>query len=162
MGEDLTGLRAKVGEDLGASSWMKVEQLRIDVFGAATDDLEPLHNDRAWCAKNSPYGRPIAFGFLTLAMLTRFFHEVTGGAWSGAHGRTGFPLNYGFERLRFVAPVREGARVRGRFRLLALEPRDEGELMRIESVVDIEGEERPALVAEWLMVWVADGPEPPR
>ena len=151
-------LAARVGASLGASRWVQLDQVRLDVFGAVTDDLEPLHNDAAWCAKNSPYGRPIAHGFLTLSLLTRFLHQVTANAIAGDRGRLGFPLNYGFDRVRFMAPVPVGSRVRCGFDLIGSEARADGLLLRFKATVEIEGEEKPALVAEWLTLWV-EGPD---
>ncbi len=93
-----------IGKQVGHSAWFTVDQTRIDVFGAVTDDLEPLHNDPAWCAKNSPYGKPISYGFLTLSLLPRFMAEITNHALTGANGRTGFPLNYGCARCTALIP----------------------------------------------------------
>lgn len=143
-----------VGEPLGVSAWMRVNQKQIDVFGEVTEDLEPLHNDPSWCAENSPFGQPIAYGFLTLSLLTKFMHEVTADAMRGHAGTRSYPLNYGFDRIRFVAPVVVGSRIRAHFRLKARTRRPEGDLLRVEATVEIEGQDRPALIAEWLTMWV--------
>lgn len=157
-GDDAHGaraaLRARVGAEVGVSDWLDIGQERIDAFGAVTDDVEPMHNDAAWCRLHSPYGRPIAHGFLTLALLTRFLHDITANALAGETRRAGFPLNYGFDRVRFLSPVPVGGRIRGRLRLAAVEPRDTGELFRFHVTVEIEGESKPALVADWLSLWV--------
>ena len=143
------------GDMLGRSPWLRVEQTDIDVFGAATKDLEPLHNDPAWCAENSPFGRPIAYGFQTLSLLTYLFYEATDGAFGGGRHTTNFPINYGFERVRLITPVTVGSEIRGAFRLLQSDERQPGELLlTIEATVEIRGLERPALVAEWLFIWV--------
>ncbi|MBK7907588.1 MAG: MaoC family dehydratase [Gemmatimonadetes bacterium] len=149
-------LRDRVGEELGVSAWLPISQARIDAFAAATDDIEPLHNDPAWCATHSPYGRPIAHGFLTLSLLTHFLHDITAHAIAGDSARTGFPLNYGFDRVRFLAPVPVDSRIRCRVRLLAAEPRGTGEFFRFGVTVEVEGAGRPALVADWLSLWVSD------
>jgi len=143
------------GQELGVSDWVLVDQRRIDLFGEVTEDLEPLHNDPAWCQAYSPYGRTIAYGFLTVSLLTRLMHGVTGDALAGSRDKSSFPLNYGFDRLRFIAPVPEGARIRGRFTFRDSTPRDGGDLLRFDVTVEIEGETRPALVAEWLSVWAS-------
>ena len=150
-------LRARVGGELGVSGWLTITQQRIDAFGAVTDDVEPMHNDPDWCRDHSPYGRPIAHGFLTLSLLTRFLHEVTANAMAGDARHTGFPLNYGFDRVRFLSPVPVDSRVRCRVVLAGAESREAGELFRFAVTVEIEGEPKPALVAEWLSLWVAEG-----
>ena len=146
----------KVGDRLGSSRWMRVTQKQIDAFGEVTDDIEPLHNDPVWCARHSPYLRPIAYGFLTLSLLTRFMHEATDDALRGHVGTRSYPLNYGFDRIRFVAPVVADARIRAHFILLERKRRDEGDMLRVEVTVEIDGEDRPALIADWLTLWVAD------
>jgi acyl dehydratase len=153
-----SALTTKPGEQLGLSPWLTIDQLRIDVFGAVTDDIEPLHNDPAWCARQSPYGGTIAHGFLTLSLLTRFLHQITGNALAGMHDRTGFPLNYGFDRVRFMAPVPVNARIRCRIVLLDREDRDAGTMLRLAVTIEIEdAPDKPALAAEWLVMWVDEG-----
>jgi acyl dehydratase len=149
-------LLGRIGQELGVSSWLRVEQHRIDVFADVTDDVEPLHNDPEWCRENSPYGKPIALGFHTLSLLTRFLHEVTNDVLAGDVTKGGFPLNYGFDRVRFLTPVTVGSRVRCRFSLLDGKSQPNGDLLRFEAKIEIEGEEKPALTAEWLTLWVED------
>jgi acyl dehydratase len=151
-------LISRVGHEIGQSAWLVIDQSRIDVFGDVTDDLEPLHNDPEWCAEHSPYGKPIAYGFLTLSLLTRFMAEITNKALTGNEGRKGFPLNYGFDRVRFVEPVTVGDRIRARMTLNSIEPRAPGWMLNFSTVIDIEGKDRPALTAEWISLWV-DGAE---
>jgi acyl dehydratase len=145
------------GDQLGASDWLLIDQTRNDVFGAVTDDLEPLHNDPNWCARNSPFGATIAYGFLTLSLLTRFLHEVTDNRLAGAADKIGFPLNYGFDRVRFISPVRVGSRIRCRLTVEDVRPHAEGEMLRFAAVIEAEGEDKPALTADWLTLWVEDG-----
>lgn len=146
-----------IGEQIGTSGWYEVTQPIIDAFGSITEDLEPLHNDPQWCSENSPYGVPIAFGFLTLSLLTKWLHEATQKRWSGAHGRKEFPINYGLERVRFISPVRVGSRLRAAFVLKEASGHKSGNMLYTFAVaVEIEGEERPALTADWLYLWVAD------
>lgn len=152
---------AQIGALLGVSGWYEVRQPVIDAFGGLTEDLEPLHNDPVWCERNSPYGVPIAYGFLTLSMLTKWLHETTDGRWSGAHDRTGYPINYGIDRMRLLSPVRVGSRVRAHVFLVEKTPHKTGhELHRFNFHVEIEGEAKPALVTDWLLLWVEDGDEP--
>lgn len=145
----------EIGSHLGTSEWYEMTQPIIDAFGGLTEDLEPLHNDPDWCVDNSPYGVPISFGFLTLAMLTRWLHQATGKRWSGMQERSEFPINYGFERIRFISPVRVGERLRAHFRLKDRQLHKTGNnLLTFDITVEIEGGERPALTAEWLFMWV--------
>ena len=149
-------LRTRVGTELGVSDWLAITQQRIDGFGTVTDDIEPLHNDPVWCRAHSPYGRPIAHGFLTLSLLTRFLHDVTANAMAGDARHAGFPLNYGFARVRFLSPVPVDSLIRCRVVLAATETREAGDLFRFAVTVEIEGEAKPALVAEWLSLWVVE------
>jgi acyl dehydratase len=146
-----------VGALLGTSSWYAIDQRRIDGFAVLTDDEEPLHNDPAWCRDNSPFGRTIAHGFLTLSLLTRFISEITGNALVGTVEKTGFPLNYGFDRIRFISPVPEGSRIRCHATLQNREAHKDGDMLRFLVSIEVEGMEKPALTAEWLTLWVADG-----
>jgi acyl dehydratase len=114
-----------------------------------------MHVDPAWAAANSPYRETIAYGFLTISLLTHLMHGSMGV--QGAHDprRSGYYLNYGFDRVRLVAPVRTGSRVRGCFKLLERKTDEHGRLITtFDCRVEIEGESRPALVAQWLTVWV--------
>lgn len=147
----------EIGALLGTSGWYRVEQDRIDGFAEVTDDTEPLHNDPDWCRENSPFGRPIAHGFLTLSLLTRFIGEITGNALVGTADKTGFPLNYGFDKIRFMSPVPEGSRIRCHATLLGREVHKDGDKLRFEVRVEIEDREKPALIADWLTLWVAEG-----
>ncbi|MFA7387420.1 MaoC family dehydratase [Sphingopyxis sp. 550A] len=150
-------LETRVGEEFGVSPWLTIDQLRIDVFAAVTDDIEPLHNDPKWCERNSPYGRPIAHGFLTLSLLTKFLHQVTDYAIAGRHDSRGHPINYGFDRVRFLIPVAVGERIRCRVKLDGVEERESGTMLRLEVTVEIEGmPDKPALIADWLALWVGD------
>ncbi|MCC7054361.1 MAG: Nodulation protein N [Gemmatimonadaceae bacterium] len=149
------------GASIGTSAWLRLDQARITAFGALTDDLEPLHTDPDWCRAHSPVGRTMAYGFLTLSMLTSFFHEVSDNALAGTTQAASYPLNYGFDRIRFVSPVPVDSRIRAHFTLLERRGRHDGELLRMAVLVEIEGEARPALTAEWLTLWVAGSPAAP-
>jgi acyl dehydratase len=147
-------LSRKIGEKLGTSSWVTITQQMISDFGRLTNDPDPMHMDPDWCRENSPFGKPISFGFLTMSLLTGMHHEVLSYA---REERTteSFGLNYGFNRLRLVEPVPVDSRIRGHFWVQDVTQRREGEyLMTVRVEVEIEGIERPALVGEWLAVIV--------
>ena len=141
----LDEIRSRVGEEVGVSSWLAVGQARIDAFADATDDHQFIHVDPATAAQ-TPFGGTIAHGFLTLSLLSRMAAE-------GMLTPQGVKMavNYGFDRIRFLAPVRSGSRVRGRFTLDSVEEKAPGQwLLRHTVTVEIEGEDKPALTAQWL------------
>ena len=141
----LEDLRARVGEEIGVSDWLTIGQDRIDAFADLTGDHQFIHVDPERAAQ-TPFGGTIAHGFLTLSLLTWFAIGVRPRIEGTRHG-----VNYGFDRVRFVAPVPAGSRVRGRFRLTSLEERAPGEVTQhYEVTVEIEGGARPALVADWI------------
>ena len=146
--------RFQPGDEIGLSEWALVTQSMIDAFGAVTLDPDPMHVDPAWADANGPFGGTIAFGFLTLSLLTAMFHQAVGTRADNPAPGEGFFLNYGFDRVRMVAPVRQGRRIRARF---ALSDRkgEPGSRVRYELdvQVEIEDEDRPALVATWLAMW---------
>jgi acyl dehydratase len=136
------------------SGWHLIDQRRISVFGGNTDDLDPHHIDPAFAAKHSAHGKTIAFGFLTLSMLTAMLYEVNHYPLD-ADASTGWPVNFGFRELRFVAPVMVDSRIRGHFTVKEVRQRKPGQkLFALDVVVEIEGEARPALTALWECVWV--------
>ncbi|MEE2690540.1 MAG: MaoC family dehydratase [Pseudomonadota bacterium] len=136
---------AHVGKEVGVSDWILIDQKRIDVFADITEDDQFIHVDPERAAK-TPFGGTIAHGFLTLSMLSRFASGVLPRLENVRMG-----VNYGFEKVRFMNPVRSGKRIRGRFALLSAEEKSPGQWSFKYSVkVEIEGEEKPALVAEWL------------
>jgi len=141
----LDEIRARVGQEIGLSSWLAVDQDRIDLFAEATEDRQFIHTDPA-AAAQTPFGGTIAHGFLSLSLLSRMGAEVL-----LAPEGVRMALNYGLDRVRFLAPVRSGKRVRGRFTLDSVEERAPGQwLFRYQVTVEIEGEEKPALTAAWL------------
>ena len=134
-----------IGTDLGASDWLLVDQSRVDAFAETTEDRQFIHVDPV-AAAATPFGGTIAHGFLSLSLLAVLMPE-------GAIVLEGIKMgvNYGLERIRFLAPVRTGRRIRARHTLLALEDKGGGRyLLRTEVTVEIEDEEKPALIAEWL------------
>lgn len=145
-------LRARLGQELGKSEWLRVEQDMIDQFGRSTKDMDPLHVNPAWAARETPYDGTIAFGFWTLSMLTHFSHEI--GMWPVD---VDYALNYGLERVRWVHPVKVGSRIRMCCTLTDLSERgDGGLLIRTSNLIEIEGEVRPALTAEWLGMFIRE------
>jgi len=143
----LAAYQARVGLELGTGDWALVDQPAIDAFAELTGDRQFIHVDPARAAK-TPFGGTIAHAFFVLSLLGGQALErlpTLEGAQIG--------LNYGFDRVRFMNPVRSGKRVRPRFRLKAVEPRREGQvLVTVEATVEIEGEAKPALVADWLVM----------
>jgi acyl dehydratase len=140
----LDEFRDMVGKELGVSEWTTITQEQIDTFADCTDDHQYIHVDPEAAAK-TPFGGTIAHGFLTLSMLSSMAYQmpsITG---------TVMGVNYGFNRLRFVSPVKSGARIRARFVLKAFDELRPGEIQTTMTVtVEIEGQEKPALVADWL------------
>jgi acyl dehydratase len=141
----LNEIRAKVGSSLGASPWIEVSQQAIDSFAEVTGDHQFIHVDPDAAAK-TPFGGTVAHGFLTLSLLS----QMAGHVMLVPEG-TRMGVNYGFERVRFVAPVRSGKRVRGHFILKSFEEKQPGQWQFVHNVtVEIEGETKPALVADWI------------
>ncbi len=140
--EDATAL---IGEDLGASDWTLVDQARINGFAEVTGDHQFIHVDPV-AAAATPFGGTIAHGFLTMSLIASLMPEksvVLQGIKMG--------VNYGFERVRFLQPVRSGKRVRAKHKLLGIEDKGGGRYVtRTEVTIEIEGEDKPALMAEWL------------
>jgi len=141
----LEEIRSRIGEEVGVSSWLTMDQQRIDEFADSTEDRQFIHIDPETAAQ-TPFGTTIAHGFLSLSMLSRMAAEAM-----LVPDTTKMALNYGLDRVRFIAPVRSGKRIRGRFQLDSVDERAPGQLLLRHTVtVEIEGEEKPALTAEWL------------
>ena len=137
----LADLAARVGQELGTSAWVAIEQSRIDQFAQATGDHQWIHIDPVRAAAG-PFGAPIAHGFLTLSLLPMLFES------GFAIDDVRMGVNYGLNRVRFVSPVKVGSRVRGRFRLLSYEPLEGGAQLTVEATIELEGSAKPACVAE--------------
>ncbi|WP_299358894.1 MaoC family dehydratase [uncultured Paracoccus sp.] len=134
-----------IGAELGVSRWFLIDQTRIDAFAAATDDRQFIHVDPD-AAAGTPFGGTIAHGFLTLSMLSPMLQDAVPDMPGQVMG-----VNYGIERLRLISPVRAGSRVRGRFTLAAAEERHPGEVtMTLDTVVEIQAQDRPALICSWI------------
>jgi acyl dehydratase len=136
---------AMVGTEIGVSDWLTVTQDMINKFADVTGDHQFIHVNEE-LAKQTPFGGTIAHGFLTLSLLPQFGYT----ALPVIEG-TKMGVNYGMNKLRFISPVKSGKKVRGRFKLLSLDLSKPGQRMAIiEATADIEGEAKPALIAEWL------------
>jgi acyl dehydratase len=142
---------SKVGEEIGVSQWMLIDQDRINRFADVTEDHQYIHVDPEAAAK-SPFGGTIAHGYLVLSLLS----AMTFDAVPRLEG-TKMGINYGMNSLRFLTPVRSGKRIRARFVLKEFNRRKEDQVQSIFNVtVEIEGEEKPAVVAEWVTLIVLD------
>jgi acyl dehydratase len=137
----LQELQALIGQEIGQSDWITVDQHRIDLFAQATGDHQWIHVDPERAAKG-PFGKTIAHGFLTLSLLPELFAA----AFDVADVRMG--VNYGLNKVRFTAPVPAGSRVRGRFVLREYLPIEGGAQLTVEALIELEGSSKPACVAE--------------
>ena len=142
-------LPSLIGQEVGVSRWITVDQARIDAFARTTEDEQFIHVDPER-ARATPFGGTIAHGFLTLSLASAMSYDALAPLDGVVMG-----VNYGFDKLRFLAPVPAGSKVRGRFKLLSAEAKgaDDGVtrwLLKHELTVEIEGGDKPALIAEWL------------
>ena len=141
---DMQQLHSMIGQTLGTSDWILIDQDRINAFADATDDHQFIHVNPEM-AKMTPFGGTIAHGFLTLSMLVPMIAQC------GPQLVVQMSINYGFNKLRFLNPVKSGQKVRGTFKLLELTEKKPGQWQQIvEATVEIEGEAKPALMAEWI------------
>jgi acyl dehydratase len=142
----LAAYQAMVGKQVGVSSWHLVNQLRINDFADVIEDHQFIHVDPERAKRETSYGTTVAHGFLTMSLMSIMSYEVM----PVIEGTT-MGVNYGFDKLRFISPVRSGSRVRGRFVLAEAKLRKPKELQsRTNVTVEIEGEDKPALVADWI------------
>lgn len=138
-------LQSLIGTEVGVSRWIEIDQARIDAFAKITEDEQFIHVDPE-AAKATPFGGTIAHGFLTLSLASAMSYDAVAPLEGVVMG-----VNYGFDKLRFLAPVPAGSKVRGRFKLLSAEDKGGGRwLLKHELTVEIEGGDKPALIAEWL------------
>jgi acyl dehydratase len=152
MGEleilSLEEMKKRVGSELFTGDWLEMDQERINAFADCTEDRQWIHVDEEK-AKEGPFGAPIAHGFLTLSLLTK----LSAGKGLVPEG-TKMAVNYGFNSVRFTAPVKVGSRIRDRAVLQGVEEKEGGRiLVNTSHTVEIEGEEKPALKAEWLFMF---------
>lgn len=141
--EELFALK---GKDIGTSDWMLIDQDRVNKFAEATGDFQFIHVDPER-AKLTPFGGPIAHGFLSLSLLPVLTAQADLPRLDGVK----MGVNYGGNKTRFIAPVKVGKRVRGHFKMLDIEEKRPGQFQQtMEFTLEIEGEDKPALIAEWI------------
>jgi acyl dehydratase len=141
--------KAAIGDSEGTGDWVEVTQDRINAFADVTEDHQFIHVDPEACKEMSPWGVPIAHGFLTLSLLT----HLSGSIPQPAERFDGIVMgvNYGFEKVRFINPVKVGSRIRASSVLTAVDQKDPNTLQTTRTfTVEIEGEDKPALVADWI------------
>jgi acyl dehydratase len=141
----LSELRTQAGKEIGVSAWHEVTQSQIDQFAEVSGDHQWIHIDQERAKRESPYGTTIAHGFLTVSLLSQLINEAV-----EIEGDFKLRVNYGFNRLRFTGAVPSGSRIRGRFTLQSIKDVDGGVELTWLSTVEVEGRDKPALVAEWL------------
>jgi acyl dehydratase len=146
----LAGLSERIGEELGLSEWATIDQARIDAFASCTGDHQWIHVDIERARRESPFCGPVAHGYLALAMVAPLAMQVGVIPTDAAAG-----LNYGIDKVRFLAPVPAGARVRLRVVLAGIEPREGAQVvMKTQNTLELEGSDKPALVAETLALLI--------
>ena len=141
--------KAAIGQDEGTGDWLQVDQDRINAFADATEDHQFIHVDPEACKELSPWGVPIAHGFLTLSLLVKLSASIP----TPPDRLDGIVMgiNYGLDRVRFINPVKVGSRIRAKSVLSSVDLKDSNTLQYVRTMtVEIEGEEKPALVAEWI------------
>lgn len=139
--------KSKIGQEIGLSQWMVVDQARVSGFAEVTGDHQWIHVDVERAKRESPFGGPIAHGYLTVSLLAKFAGECI------AVDGIKLAVNYGLNRVRFASPVKVGSRVRARFVLAAVDDIAGGAQMTWQATVEIEGGEKPACIAEMLTRW---------
>ena len=148
MEYDVETLSSLVGQEILVSDWISLSQDEIDAFGRVTRDIDPMHMDPEYARQHSPFGQTVLFGFQTLSMLSHLCSPIR---YRHDGGVIGYDLNYGLNRVRFISPVPMNARFRNRMTIKSVEQREDGAyLITSENTIEIEGQERPALVAEWI------------
>ena len=141
----------EAGIELGPTPWLAIDQRRIDAFAEATEDHQSIHVDPELAAEG-PFGTTVAHGFLTLSLLVHIWDQV-------GSGHNGVTVNYGLNRARFPAPVPAGSRIRGRFRVDAVEEVNGGRQATVAATVERDGADKPVCVAELLLRFLDNGKE---
>ena len=151
MGEfTIAEMSEHIGRELGVSDWVTIDQSRIDNFADCTGDHQWIHVDVERAKRESPFRGPIAHGYLTLSMVAPLSMQIGILPKDSAAG-----LNYGIDKVRFLAPVPAGARVRLRVVLAGVEPREGGQaIMKTQNTLEVEGSQKPALIAETLALLI--------
>lgn len=143
---DLEELRGLVGQEVGVTDWFEVTQSRINDFAEATEDRQWIHIDVERARSESPYKTTIAHGFLTLSLISCLAKQAV-----RLEGNFKMGINYGLNRVRFPAAVPSGSRIRGRYALQSLEEFEGGIQITWQVTIEVEGAQKPSLVAEWLV-----------
>lgn len=139
-----------IGKEVGQSPWFLIDQERINGFARNTNDWDDMHVDPDWCNAHSPFGKPIAFGFQTMSMLTYFLNQAV-----PRPNDQAYALNYGFDRLRLLNPVVVGSEIRATFVLKKVVRKDLKTILNtLETTIEIKGQIKPALIADWLIMMV--------
>lgn len=149
-GDLITMYLPKINSEIHCGSWLKIDQQRIDAFAEATGDLQWIHTDPKRAALESPYGATIAHGYLTLSLLPYLTESNAPGFFEKNYPGMRLRVNYGLNRLRFPAPVVVDTRIRARTKLLRVEKVEEAVQFTYEYIIQIEGSDKPACVAEFL------------
>jgi acyl dehydratase len=139
--------KARLGQELGLSDWMLIDQERINAFAEVTGDRQWIHVDVERAKRESPFGAPIAHGYLTLSLLAKFANECI------SVDGIKLAVNYGLNRVRFASPVKAGSRVRARFVLAEVDDIPGGAQLVWQAVIEIEGGDKPACAAEMVTRW---------
>jgi acyl dehydratase len=139
----LANIHQHVGRELGVSGWLDVDQSRIDMFAECTGDRQWIHTDVERAKRESPYRAPIAHGYLVLSLVAPFQMEI-----GAIPTDAGAAFNYGLDKVRFLAPVKAGSRVRLRVVLMEAEQKGAGVVMKTRNTLEIEDSDKPALIAE--------------
>src|SRR5215467_2977854 len=140
----LENLTSRIGQEVGVSDWLQVDQERINQFADCTGDHQWIHVDVERAKRESPFGAPVAHGFLTLSLLP----SLRAGVRSIIPPGVPQVINYGLDRVRFMTPVKAGSRIRNRVVLMSVEEQAPGRiLMKTQNTIEIEGEKKPAMVA---------------
>jgi acyl dehydratase len=148
----LETIKTFYGEEARTSDWFLVEQSMIDKFGEATCDSDWIHTDPERAKRDSPFGGTIAFGFWTVSMMTYFGRQIMKQDYPGD---ALYGLNYGFDRVRLMTPVPVGKRIRCHIKLISVEERGADKyLVKSEYQIEVEGNSKPAMIAEWLFLLV--------
>lgn len=144
----MNSVAERIGEELGVSQWTALDQPRIQAFADCTGDQQWIHVDPERAARETPFGGTIAHGMFTLSLVAKWVQEL-----SATPRDASAVLNYGFDKVRFLTPVKSGRKVRGRLKLASVTPKEQGRLLiGLGCTVEIEGESKPALMADFLVM----------
>lgn len=140
----LTDMKDSVGKEIGLSHWIDIVQKDVNVFAKVTKDEQWIHIDPEKCAEYSPYKKPIAHGFLVLSYASHFAEDCI--SFEGVK----MGVNYGLDKVRFTSATPVGAKLRGRLSLMEFEQIQGGAKYKLKVVMELEGQEKPACIAEWI------------